>query len=93
MYEISIFLKDRLIGRSTFALDEVRIGRSADNEVRIDNPALSRYHASIESVAGIHLLNWQPERHVRQRRARRRPQGDRGRRPHPGRKVHARLPR
>lgn len=56
MYEISIFLKDRLIGRSTFALDEVRIGRSADNEVRIDNPALSRYHASIESVAGIHLL-------------------------------------
>lgn len=56
MYEISIFLKDRLIGRSTFAHEEVRIGRSADNEVRIDNPALSRYHASIEAVAGIHLL-------------------------------------
>ena len=56
MFELSIFLKDRLIGRSTFGLDEVRIGRSADNEVRIDNPALSRYHASIEAVAGIHLL-------------------------------------
>src|SRR5690606_32430410 len=42
--------------RSTFGLDEVRIGRSADNEVRIDNPALSRYHASIEAVAGLHVL-------------------------------------
>ena len=56
MFELSIFLRDRLIGRSTFSLEEVRIGRSADNEVRIDNPALSRYHASIEAVAGIHLL-------------------------------------
>jgi hypothetical protein len=56
MFEISIFLRDKLIGRSTFSLEEVRIGRSADNEVRIDNPALSRYHASIESVAGIYLL-------------------------------------
>jgi hypothetical protein len=56
MFELSIFLRERLIGRSTFSLEEVRIGRSADNEVRIDNPALSRYHASIESVAGIHLL-------------------------------------
>lgn len=56
MFELSIFLRERLIGRSTFSLDEVRIGRSADNEVRIDNAALSRYHASIEAVAGIHLL-------------------------------------
>ena len=56
MFELSIFLRERLIGRSTFSLEEVRIGRSADNEVRIDNPALSRYHASIEAVAGIHLL-------------------------------------
>lgn len=56
MFELSIFLRERLIGRSTFSHEEVRIGRSADNEVRIDNPALSRYHASIEAVAGIHLL-------------------------------------
>ena len=56
MFELSIFLRDRLIGRSTFSHDEVRIGRSADNQVRIDNTALSRHHASIESVAGIHLL-------------------------------------
>ncbi len=56
MFELSIFLRSKLIGRSTFSHDEVRIGRSVDNEVRIDNPALSRHHASIESIAGIHLL-------------------------------------
>jgi hypothetical protein len=56
VFELSIFLRDKMIGRSTFSHDEVRIGRSADNEVRIDNQALSRHHASIESVAGIHVL-------------------------------------
>lgn len=56
MFELRIFLRDRLIGRSTFTRDEVRIGRSADNEVQIDNPALSRYHASIEHVSGLYLL-------------------------------------
>jgi predicted component of type VI protein secretion system len=56
MFELSIFLRDKLIGRSSFSHDEVRIGRSADNEVRIDNQALSRHHAAVESVAGIHLL-------------------------------------
>src|SRR5437870_904985 len=56
MFELSIFLRDRLVGRSSFELDEVRIGRSADNEVQIDNLALSRYHASIECIAGVHVL-------------------------------------
>ena len=27
MFELSIFLRDQLVGRSTFSLDEVRIGR------------------------------------------------------------------
>lgn len=56
MFELKIFLRDRLIGRSTFTVEEARIGRSADNEVRLDNPAVSRYHASVESAAGIHVL-------------------------------------
>jgi hypothetical protein len=56
MFELSIFLRDKLVGRSTFESDEVRIGRNQDNEVRIDNPALSRYHASIEAVSGIYLV-------------------------------------
>ena len=52
MFELSVYLKDRLVGRSRFTGDEVRIGRSADNEVQIDNLALSRYHASIENLGG-----------------------------------------
>jgi pSer/pThr/pTyr-binding forkhead associated (FHA) protein len=56
LFELSVFLRDRLIGRSVFADEEVRIGRSADNEVQIDNLGLSRYHASIELVDGIYIL-------------------------------------
>jgi len=62
LFELSVFLRDRLIGRSVFADDEVRIGRSADNEVQIDNLALSRYHASIECIEGLHVIkDWQSQ--------------------------------
>ena len=33
MFELKILLRDRLIGRSTFTIDEVRIGRSSDLEL------------------------------------------------------------
>ena len=56
MFELSVFFRDQLIGRSTFTQEEVRIGRNSDNEVQIDNLGLSRYHASIETVNGIHIL-------------------------------------
>jgi hypothetical protein len=56
LFELSIFLRDHLVGRQVFNMDEVRIGRSEDNEVQIDNLALSRYHASIEHVAGVHVI-------------------------------------
>src|SRR4051812_33415117 len=49
-------MRDKLIGRSSFTNEEVRIGRSPDNEVQIDNLALSRYHASIEVMNGVHVL-------------------------------------
>ncbi len=56
MFELDVYLRDRLIGRTTFNTDEVRIGRGADNELQIDNLALSRYHASIELVDGFYVL-------------------------------------
>src|SRR5262245_47317896 len=57
MFQLTVFLRDRMLGRSSFEDDEVRIGRSPDNEVQIDNLALSRYHASIEAVdGGIHVV-------------------------------------
>src|SRR3954447_25153752 len=56
MFELSIFWKDKLVSRSAFTIDEVRIGRSGDNEVQIDNPDLSRYHASIEHVGTVHVI-------------------------------------
>jgi hypothetical protein len=56
MFQIGIFLRERLLGRSTFDDEEVRIGRSADNEVCIDNLAFSRYHASIETVDSVQVL-------------------------------------
>ncbi len=56
MFELNVFLRDKLIGRSVFSGEEVRIGRAADNEVQIDNLAFSRYHASIEDVKGIYIL-------------------------------------
>jgi pSer/pThr/pTyr-binding forkhead associated (FHA) protein len=56
MFELDVYLRDKLIGRTTFNTDEVRIGRGADNELQIDNLALSRYHASIELVDGFYVL-------------------------------------
>ncbi len=56
MFELNVFLRDKLIGRSVFSGEEVRIGRAVDNEVQIDNLAFSRYHASIEDVKGVYIL-------------------------------------
>ena len=56
MFELNVFLRDKLVGRSVFQNEEVRIGRAADNEVQIDNLALSRYHASIENLGGAYVL-------------------------------------
>lgn len=56
MFELNVYLRDKLIGRSVFEAEEVRIGRAADNEVQIDNLAFSRYHASIEDVKGVYIL-------------------------------------
>ena len=49
-------MKDRLVGRTTFDAEEIRIGRGAENELQIDNLALSRYHAGIERIEGVHFI-------------------------------------
>jgi pSer/pThr/pTyr-binding forkhead associated (FHA) protein len=56
MFELDVYLRERLVGRTTFTSDEVRIGRGVDNELQIDNLALSRYHASVEVIDGLHII-------------------------------------
>jgi hypothetical protein len=56
MFALSVFLRERLLARTTFVQDKVRIGRTEDNEVHLDNLGVSRSHASIERVGGVHIL-------------------------------------
>ncbi len=56
MFALSVFLRDRLLARTTFSQDTVRIGRTEENEVHLDNLGVSRSHASIERVGGVHIL-------------------------------------
>lgn len=56
MFGLNVFLRDRLVARSTFVTREVRIGRSADNDVQLDNQGVSRYHAAVAQVSGVHVL-------------------------------------
>jgi pSer/pThr/pTyr-binding forkhead associated (FHA) protein len=56
VFALTVFLRDRLLARSTFDQEEVRIGRSADNEVHLDNLGVSRYHASIATVGEAQVL-------------------------------------
>ncbi len=57
MLGLSVFLKERLVARSTFEAREVRIGRSDDNDVLLENLGVSRYHAAIELAGGVHVLH------------------------------------
>jgi hypothetical protein len=56
MFALSVFLRDRLLARTTFSQEKVRIGRTEENEVHLDNLGVSRSHASIERVGGVHIL-------------------------------------
>ena len=40
MFELDVYLHDRLIGRTTFNTKKVRIGRGTDNELQIDGRLL-----------------------------------------------------
>lgn len=56
MITIVVSLRGRVITTRSFAQERIRIGRSADNEVWIDNAALSRQHALIERVGRVYTL-------------------------------------
>lgn len=56
MITIIVSLRGRVITTQTFTQERIRIGRSPDNEVRIDNAALSRQHAVIERVGRVYTL-------------------------------------
>src|SRR5690606_14836948 len=56
MITIVVSLRGRVITTRSFTQERIRIGRSADNEVRIDNAALSRQHALIERVGRVYTL-------------------------------------
>ncbi|MEZ0227536.1 MAG: FHA domain-containing protein, partial [Planctomycetota bacterium] len=56
MFELQVLLRGRVIGNSRFDQDRVRIGRSSDNDVFIDNPVFSRSHAVIQRKGIVHLL-------------------------------------
>src|SRR5579864_5547305 len=49
-------LRGRLIATCRFDQETVRIGRTPDNEVHIDNPVFSRSHAAIQRRGIIHVL-------------------------------------
>jgi pSer/pThr/pTyr-binding forkhead associated (FHA) protein len=49
-------LRGRVITTQTFEQERVRIGRAPDNEVRIDNAALSRHHAAIIRDGRVYTL-------------------------------------
>ncbi|MCO5167314.1 MAG: FHA domain-containing protein [Planctomycetes bacterium] len=56
MITIVVSLRGRVITTRTFSQERLRIGRAPDNEVRIDNAALSRQHAVIERSGRVYTL-------------------------------------
>lgn len=56
MFELQVLLRGRVVGTSRFDQDSVRIGRTPDNDVFIDNPVFSRSHAVILRKGIVHVL-------------------------------------
>lgn len=56
MITIIVSLRGRVITTRSFTQERIRIGRAPENEVRIDNAALSRLHAVIERAGRVYTL-------------------------------------
>src|SRR3954470_19611037 len=56
MFELSVMLRGRVVARSQFDQDVVKIGRTPDNDVFVDNPVFSRAHAVIRRAGPIHAI-------------------------------------
>ena len=64
---------------SRLAGQMIRIGRHQDNDIRLPDTSVHRYHAVIEHTPGGSVRHHRPERPGRQRRARQRQAADAGR--------------
>ncbi|MBK03826.1 MAG: hypothetical protein CL920_10685 [Deltaproteobacteria bacterium] len=47
MPELTVFLKERMLGKFPITKTEMLIGRDATNDIPIDNTGVSRYHARV----------------------------------------------
>lgn len=57
MYKLILKFKDKVIKEFPLMDNEVTIGRDAENEIAIDNSAISRHHAKIELVGGKYFVS------------------------------------
>ena len=56
MPAFEVYLKDRLFWRYSFSQDEIRIGRSKDNDIVLPDPAVSRVHSIVSRDEDKHLI-------------------------------------
>lgn len=47
MAKLMVVFKNRILQEVKLARETVRVGRDSDNEIQLDNPAVSRFHAEI----------------------------------------------
>ncbi|HET6464251.1 MAG TPA: sigma 54-interacting transcriptional regulator [Nitrospiria bacterium] len=56
MLDLKVFLRDKLLKKTTLAKDRITIGRSENNDVVLADAMVSRLHAVIEKRRGRYLL-------------------------------------
>lgn len=56
MLDLKVFLKDKLLKKTTLAKDRITIGRSENNDIVLADTMVSRLHAVIEKRRGQYLL-------------------------------------
>src|SRR5215208_4026676 len=57
MPEIIVKLGDSIVQKNIFVKETIRIGRIPDNEIVVENLAVSRHHAVIEFSDGRYILS------------------------------------
>lgn len=57
MLEITIFLNDRLLQKTTISKNRITVGRSENNDIVLADPMVSRLHAVIEKSGGRYLVH------------------------------------
>ena len=56
MPEIIVKLGDSIVQKNIFVKESIRIGRVPDNEIVVENLAVSRYHGIIDYEDGRYIL-------------------------------------